>query len=192
MTSAKEDGPFLRFAKRRADDLELVTIRLVGLLPIHALRILVLRAWGAKIGNEVTVYHGIEVRCARRLEIGPHTIIGDDAILDARGGLVIGSNVNLSSGVSIWSAQHDWRSPGFDFVARPVSVGDWAWLSARATVLPGVDVGRGAVLAAGALATHAVPERSVYGGVPAKLIGERPAEALGYTLGYVKQKKWWW
>lgn len=161
-------------------------------MPVHFLRVAVLRLWGAKVDKSATIYHGIQVRCARRLVIGPHTIIGDDAILDARGGLTIGSNVNLSSEVRVWTAQHDWRSADFAFVAKPVIVGDWAWLSAGSTVLPGVSVGRGAVVAAGAVASADVDELIVVGGVPAKRIAERPESALGYVLGEPRHKKWWW
>jgi len=64
-----------------------------------------------------------------------------------------------------------------------VVVGDYVWIGARATILPGVTIGRGAVVAAGALVSRDVPPYAVVGGVPAKVIGER-ARDLRYTLNF--------
>jgi len=169
----------------------MVSIHVIGKLPIHALRVLVLKAWGARIGPGVTIYHGIEIRSARRLQIGANTSVGNDAILDARGGLVIGSNVNLSTGVHIWTAQHDWRSQDFGLDLGGVVVGDHAWLSDRVTVLPGVTIGEGAVVAAGGLVTRDVGPFQLVGGVPAKPLGVRP-DNLTYDLPSSRHKVWWW
>ncbi len=171
--------------------LEAASIHLVGKLPVHRLRVLVLRAWGARIGPGVTIYHGIEVRNARGLVVGRNSSIGNDAILDARGSLTIGENVNLSTGVHIWTGQHDWASPGFSYVSAPVVIGDRVWLSDRTTVLPGVTVGEGAVLAAGAVASQNVSAFDLAGGVPAKRIGRRP-DNLSYDLPPARKKLWWW
>lgn len=180
-----------RFFSQRVRDLEMSSIRLACLLPYHALRIWVLKAWGAKIGANVTVYHGVQVRLARRLTVGANTIIGDGSILDARGGLTIGENVNLSTAVQIWTGQHDWRARDFAYVSAPVTVGTRSWLSARTIVLPGVDIGVGAVLAAGAVASGSIPDFTIAGGVPARPIGVRP-ESIDYVLPPSSRKNWWW
>jgi len=179
------------YRRRLRAALEVGSIHASGHLPIHALRVAILRLWGAKIGAGVTVYHGLEVRAARNLVIGDNTSIGNDAILDARAGLVIGANVNLSTGVQIWTGQHDWRSPDFAYVKAPVQIGDRAWLSARVIVLPGVTIGEGAVLAAGSVATKDVGEFELVGGVPAKHLGDRPRD-LTYTLPPARKKQLWW
>jgi acetyltransferase-like isoleucine patch superfamily enzyme len=129
---------------------------------------------GANIGRGVVLYGGFEIRSPRRLAIGDHSAIGHRATLDARGGLTIGANVNLSSEVMIWTAQHDYRDPGFKAVFKPVAVGDHAWLGPRCIILPGVTVGQGAVVAAGAVVTKDVPDFTVVGGVPARKLADRP------------------
>ncbi|WP_082104332.1 acyltransferase [Demequina soli] len=179
------------WAWARMSDLEMASIHAVCKLPIHAARKAILRLWGAKIGPGVTIYHGLEVRAARKLTIGANTSVGNDAILDARGGIAIGANVNLSTAVHIWSGQHDWRSSDFEYSSAPVRVGDRVWLSARSTVLPGVDIGNGVVLAAHAVASRDLPEFTVCAGVPAAPIVERPRQAQ-QCLPSAKSKAWWW
>lgn len=176
---------------RARGGLEVGSIHLGGHLPIHALRVAILRLWGAKIGSGVTIYHGLEVRAAKNLVIGDNSSIGNDAILDARAGLVIGANVNLSTGVQIWTGQHDWRASDFAYEKAPVRIGDRAWLSARVIVLPGVSIGEGAVLAAGSVATKDVGEFELVGGVPAKHLADRPRD-LTYTLPPANKKQLWW
>jgi len=151
-------------------------------LPSIYLRKAALRLLHARIGRRVTLHHGLECRAPWRLTIGEGTIIGDHAILDARGGIVLGNNVNLSSQVAIWTAQHDYRSPAFQANILPVVVQDRAWLSFRCTLLPGVTVGEGAVVAAGAIVTKDVEPYTVVGGIPARPIAKRPRE-LVYDLG---------
>ncbi|MBI5441706.1 MAG: acyltransferase [Deltaproteobacteria bacterium] len=111
-----------------------------------------------------------------RLRIGKGTVVGHHAILDARGGLTIGENVNLSSGVWIWTVQHDYRARDFGTVSGPVRIKDHAWISCRATILPGVTVGEGAVVAAGAVVTGDVADYDVVGGVPAVPFAKRPRD----------------
>jgi acetyltransferase-like isoleucine patch superfamily enzyme len=119
--------------------------------------------------------------------IGDGSVIGFDAILDGRGGLTIGRNVNLSSEVAIWTAQHDHRSPTFAARCAPVTIGDRAWLSFRTTILPGVTIGDGAVVAAGAVVTTDVPPFAIVGGIPARIIGVRTRE-LSYE--FVRGAPW--
>jgi acetyltransferase-like isoleucine patch superfamily enzyme len=80
--------------------------------------------------------------------------------------------------------EHDPQSSNFGSVSEPVVIEDYAWLSCRSVVLPGVTVGKGAVVAAGAVVTKPVEPYTIVGGVPAKPIGKRTAN-LEYTLGNV-------
>lgn len=169
----------------------MASIVAVGKLPIHRLRTATLRRWGADIDRSATVYHGFEVRQPDKLTIGARSSIGNGAILDARGGITIGSDVNFSTGVHIWTGQHDWESADFRYVRAPVVIGDRAWLSTRVTVLPGVTIGEGAVVAAGAVVSKDVAPYTLVGGVPARQIGERP-QPMTYELSPARQKPWWW
>ena len=180
-----------RFLLSRRPDVELVSLRLASYLPVHALRIALLRWWGATIHQTATVYHGFEVRSARRLRIGARSSIGNGAILDAREGITIGDDVNFSTAVHIWTGQHDWRSPTFGYEGRPVVIGDHAWISTRVTILPGSTIGEGAVVAAGAVVSGDVPAYAVVAGVPAKQVAERP-RPMDYELASRRKKVWWW
>lgn len=174
----------------RYSNVEMASLALVGSIPIHRLRVLVAQAWGANIAPDATLYHGFQIRNARGLRIGSRTTVGDGAILDARGGLTIGADVNLSTAVHIWTAQHGWDDSEFAFQAAPVLVGDRAWISTRVTVLPGCTIGEGAVVAAGAVVTKTLEPYGLYAGVPAKRIGDRGRKE--YKLATAKQKAWWW
>jgi acetyltransferase-like isoleucine patch superfamily enzyme len=145
------------------------------------LRKAILRACGARIGRKVRLYHGFEVRKPRNLQISDGSIIGTGAILDARAGLFIGKNVNFSSEVAIWTAQHDPQSSSFDAKVLPVRIEDNVWISFRAVVLPGVTVAEGAVVAAGAIVTKDVPAYSIVAGIPARVIAPRNKN-LDYDL----------
>jgi acetyltransferase-like isoleucine patch superfamily enzyme len=177
--------------RRRIGAFEMTALHAGGKIPVHVIRLLLLRAFGATLGEHCIFYHGFEVRGANRLKIGPRVIIGNDAILDARGGMSIGADVNLSSDVHVWTGQHDWRSSAFAYVSAPVEIGDHAWISARVTILPGVKIGAGAVVAAGAVVTTDVEPYTVVGGVPARTIGRRPGP-MTYRLGNRRRKEWWW
>lgn len=183
--------PAVRWVRRRRGAVEMAVLAVVAHVPIHRLRIIALRAFGATIDPLAVVYHGFQVRAARNLVIGARAQVGDHAILDARGGLRIGDDVNVSTGVQVWTAQHAWDRPGFDFQLAPVEIGDKAWLGPRVVVLPGTVVGEGTVVAAGAVARGELAPYALYGGVPARKLADRP-RGLDYELPGPSDKTWWW
>lgn len=154
---------------------------MIGLLPFHTLRILMLRILKAKINWRVGLYRGFEIRSPWKLKIGRGSIVGHNALLDARMGLTIGSNVNISNEVMIWTLHHDYNDAGFAETGQQVVIEDYVWLCSRCVILPGVTVGKGAVVAAGAVVTRNVLPYTVVGGVPAKQIAKRN-EQLTYDL----------
>ena len=131
------------------------------------------------------LYRWRELRSAHNISIGEGSIIGFDAIMDGREGITLGRNVNLSSEVALWTLQHDPGSPDFAARGAPIVVEDRVWLSFRSTVLPGVRIGEGAVVAAGAVVTHDVAPYTIVGGVPAKLVGHRTRD-LRYSFENVR------
>lgn len=169
----------------------MLSLSLVAHTPIHRARVALLRRWGARIASTATIYHGFQVRAAKQLRIGERTSIGENSILDARGGLTIGDDVNVSTAVSIWSAQHGWNDPDFAYESAPVTIGDRAWVSTGVTILPGVTIGEGAVVAAGAVVTKDVQPYTLVGGVPAKRIADRRRD-LRYRLPSPSQKLRFW
>jgi acetyltransferase-like isoleucine patch superfamily enzyme len=114
--------------------------------------------------------------------IGANSRINRNCCLDTRGPLVIGENVSISPEVAILTASHRADDPEFPVETQPVTIEDHVWIGTRATILPGVRLGRGCVVAAGAVVTRDVPPLAIVGGVPARQIGTRPAHATAYVL----------
>jgi acetyltransferase-like isoleucine patch superfamily enzyme len=174
-------NPMLRLCRSLLVSVSFFMVRFASIIPSNHLRKIALTCMGAKLGKDVVLYSGFEVRCPWKLVIGDGTTVGHKCILDCRGGITIGSNVNFSSEAAIWTAQHDPQSPTFAIKVAPVVIEDRAWISFRATVLPGITIHQGAVLAAHAVATKDVPPYVLAGGVPAKVIGPRN-ENLTYNM----------
>jgi acetyltransferase-like isoleucine patch superfamily enzyme len=148
----------------------------IGLLPSnHVRRWFYKHVFRVTVGKRVVFHFKTEIRGGFRIVIGDGTIIGDNVILDGRGGLVIGDNVNFSSNAAIYTMQHDYASSTFIASSSPVVIHDRAWISSNTIILPGVDIGEGAVLAAGAVATKNILPFTLNGGIPAKIIGIRPS-----------------
>lgn len=150
-------------------------------LPGHGLRQAWLRLLGARLGRGTIIFRGTTVLGAERLRLGDRVHVGFRAVLDARGGITVADDVNLSSDVQILTADHNVYSSTFERRVAPVAIEHHAWLATRAMVLPGVTVRHGGVVAAGAVAVRDVPARTVVGGVPARPISERRAD-LSYRL----------
>jgi len=157
-------------------------VKLLGYVPSKFLRNLGVRSVGARIGSGTYFYYGFAMHRPWRIRIGKNSNFGFKVILDGRGGISIGDNCNISSEVSIWTGSHSVQSSSFSYVVKPVSIGDRAWISYRAIILPGVTIGEGAVVAAGAVVTKDVASYTIVAGVPAMPIGERTHD-LDYTLG---------
>jgi len=124
-----------------------------------------------------------EISAPRRLRIGRGSAIGRHCVIDSRGGITIGSNVNISSFARLQTAKHLIDDPDFADSYAPILIGDRAWIAEGAVVLGGVTIGEGAVAAAGAVVTKDVPPFTVVGGVPAQRIRERSHE-LRYELSW--------
>jgi maltose O-acetyltransferase len=151
-----------------------VTNRWIAGLPSHYLR----NAWYRRvlrvsIAPKGAIHQGAHFTSRGRVEIGTGTTLDRNAWLDGRGGLFIGDHVATGPGVMFLTADHDPQCPQFSGRLEPVRVGDRAWLGARALVLPGVTIGEGAIVAAGAVVTRDVPPYAIVGGVPARIIGQR-------------------
>ena len=164
--------------------LNYLTNSIVAHLPSFGLR----RLWYTRVlGARLADHAGIHMGCyiwfygpgqVRRdgLVLGAHSRINRRCTLDVRGGLHVGENVSISPEVSILTAAHRSDHPDFPVEARPVVIEDNVWVGTRATILPGVTLGRGSVVAAGAVVTRPVLDRMVVGGVPASVIRSRESK----------------
>lgn len=156
----------------------------IGHIPSLALRRTLYRMLGADLGCQVVVHYKTEIRNPYQLSIGKGSIIGDNAILDARNNLRIGQNVNLSSNVSIYTEQHDYKDPMFlstNRKSKAVEINDRVWIGSNVIVLPGVRIGEGAVCCAGCVVTKDVEPYDVVAGIPAHKVSTRP-QSLKYEF----------
>ena len=164
-------------------DFELMLLRWVGYVPLHSIRKLFYFLAGMKIGKGSAIHMWASFFEPKNISIGEGTIIGDHAFLDGRAALKIGNHVDIASEVMIYNSEHDLESVDFHAREEAVEIGDYVFIGPRAIILPGVRVGRGAVIAAGAVVTKDVPDFTIVGGVPAQVIGERKNKNPKYRLG---------
>jgi acetyltransferase-like isoleucine patch superfamily enzyme len=139
---------------------------------IHILRI--------KVGKQSFVHMGCNFY-PNVITIGNNSVIGRECHL--LGDITIKDNVSITAQTYIFTASHHKNSPSFDVYSIPVSIEDYAWIGARAMILPGVKIGRGAILGAASTATKSIPDYAICVGAPAKQIGIR-TQVLSYKLIY--------
>lgn len=155
---------------------------LTGYIPVNILRLLLYKhLFRVDVPLDAIIQGQCRYNEPAGVHIGRHSIIGGYSILDGRRGLFIGSNVNIAGYAMIWTLEHDITSPDFGVKGAAVYIDDWAYIGPRVTILPGVRIGTGAVVAAGAVVTKDVEPWTMVGGVPAKFIKKRPI--VRYTLG---------
>ncbi|HEX9817927.1 MAG TPA: DapH/DapD/GlmU-related protein [Patescibacteria group bacterium] len=162
----------------------------VGYLPFHSWRRFFYRLFGMKIGRASTIHMMARIYDPAHITIGEGTLIGERVTLDGRkqlphsnGGLTIGNHVDIASEVMIWTSEHDIHSPNMRPLEEKVVIEDYVFIGPRAIILPGVTIGRGAVVAAGAVATKNVGPGVIVGGVPAQKIAQRKLTNFNYRLG---------
>ncbi len=152
-------------------------------IPSHTLRRMAFSLAGGTIGRGSVIHMSARYYNPGGITIGSDTIIGFRSTLDGRAPLTIGRHVDIASEVMIYNSEHDLNSEDFHATEAPVTISDYVFIGPRAIIMPGVTVGRGAVIAGGAVVTKDVPEYAIVGGVPAKIIGERTNKNLNYYLG---------
>ncbi|GAB25896.1 MAG TPA: acyltransferase [Gordonia polyisoprenivorans] len=157
---------------------------LITFIPSHTIRQAFLRLFGAKIGKDTSILRGCQVFDIDQIRIGEACSIGFRVLFDARSGICIGDNVVIASDTQIIAGKHDPASPEFVPVIEPVYIGDYVWIASRATIVSGVSIGRGAVVAACAMVGKDVADLDIVGGVPARVISKRPETALRYRPKY--------
>lgn len=115
------------------------------------------------------------------IAIGKGTAINANAHLNAEGGIRIGKYVHIGINLVIYTSNHNFRStvgiPYDDTVInKPVSIGDFVWMGANVSIVPGVTIGEGAIVGMGAVVTKDVAACAIVGGNPAAVIGYRDRE----------------
>lgn len=164
-------------------DLELLLVRISGYVPFYSFRWIIYLLAGAQIHRKSHLHLGTQFFDPSGVVVGEGTIIGQNAFLDGRDKLKIGKHVDIASDVMIYNSEHDINSEYFEAITAPVEIGDYVFIGPRAIILPGVKIGKGAVIAAGAVVTKDVDDFAIVGGIPAKVIGERQFKNPNYRLG---------
>lgn len=158
-----------------------VSYQLVARVPYKpgvCLRLGFLRWVGAQVGDGCIIATHVHLVEPRKLEMRSRASVSPNAILDCRGTLFIGEATMIGIHAIVLTSSH--RFGRTDIPMRdqgmsvwPVRIEDDVWIGARAVVLPGVTIGRGSIIAAGAVVTRDVPPYSIAGGVPAKVLRSR-------------------
>lgn len=142
-------------------------------IPFWTIRKKILQLSKMKIGKDSFIMKKNYFISPSRLTIGKYTHINRGCTLDCRGYINIGNNVSISHGVSIFTGSHNKNSPSFHEIDLPVNINDYVWIGANATILQNINIGTGAIICAGAVVTKDIEDYAIYGGVPAKKIGNR-------------------
>jgi len=157
---------------------------LVTNMPSRKLRRLYLRNYLGRLGQGSAVQMGTRFLNGRKVHLGPRNVINFSCLLDGRiYEIRTGADVSIGPEASILTLGHDPGSPDFSNRGGPVIIGDHVWIGYRAVILPGVSIGEGAVIAAGAVVTRDVEPFAIMAGVPARKVADRPRN-LDYRLSF--------
>jgi putative colanic acid biosynthesis acetyltransferase WcaF len=149
-------------------------------LPVpSALKCLVLRWFGARIGNGVVIKPRVNIHLPWKLAIGDFTWIGEEVFILNFEPVALGAHCCISQRAFLCTGNHDYRRPEMPFRNQPITVEDGAWVGAQSFVAPGVHIGTDAVITAGSVVTKSQPPRMVCGGNPCTpLKGRWPEGAM--------------
>ena len=153
--------------------------------PCHAWRSMLLRAFGAKLGSKCHFYPRSKVWAPWNLRCEGRVTLADGAEVYNPSPIDFGSHAIVSQGAYVCGATHLYNEPEFRMVSRPMRIGAYAWICARAIVGPGVNVGEGAVLGLGSMATKDLEAFGVYVGSPARKVKERERSAMGVAANSI-------
>jgi putative colanic acid biosynthesis acetyltransferase WcaF len=172
--------PYLRPAFPRRDRIRRVVWNICWVLfyrlsprPFHSWRSLLLRMFGAQMGPRCHFYPGSKIWAPWNLVCADQVTAGDGAEIYNPSPIRLGSHAILSQGAYLCGATHDFDDPAFPLLAYRMEVGAYAWICARASVGPGVNVGEGAVLGLASVATRDLEPWGVYAGCPAVKVKQR-------------------
>ena len=158
-------------------------LRVIWMLIIHPIfssclpgtfwRKLLLRLFGSKIGVGGRIKPRVRISFPWNIEIGDYCWIGEDVWIDCLSKVIIGNRVCISQGVYICTGNHNYKSPLFDLILKPISIGDESWVAAKSILAPGTSIGRKSVISMGSVVSGEVPEGVIVKGNPGKVLKRR-------------------
>ncbi len=141
--------------------------------PLHAWRRAVLRIFGAKIAKGCHIYPGAIIWAPWNLVCHEEAGVANGAILYNQALITLGKRCVVSQGAHLCCGTHDYESPRFELFAKPITVGDHAWLATECFIHPGVNIGEGAVVGARSVVVRDLPAWTVCVGNPCKPLKPR-------------------
>jgi putative colanic acid biosynthesis acetyltransferase WcaF len=135
------------------------------------IKVVSLRAFGAKIGRGVVIRSRVNITFPWRLTIGDYVWIGEEVLILNLDHVTISSHVCISQRAFLCTGSHKFKSENFDLVTKPISVGEGCWIAANVFIAPGVTLGKGTICSAGAVVLHSVGPDQVMAGNPAIVKG---------------------
>jgi maltose O-acetyltransferase len=142
------------------------------------------RRWSLRaMGHDIAPLTSLPPRLAGGpgiLRVGRETAIASSVSISLHADVTIGSRVAINDGVQLLTGSHDTLDPGWKTFAKPIVIKDYAWIAVCSIILPGVTIGRGAVVGAGSVVGIDIPDYSIVSGNPARQISRRNS-ALAYS-----------
>jgi putative colanic acid biosynthesis acetyltransferase WcaF len=135
-----------------------------------ALRVALLRAFGARVGERVVIRSGVNITFPWRVQIGDDVWLGEDTLILSLAPVLVENDVCISQRAFLCTGSHDFRRETFDLITRPITVRRGSWIAAQAFISPGVEIGEGSIVSAGAVVLDSVPPRSLVRGNPAVVV----------------------
>lgn len=136
------------------------------------LRFILYRLLGITCEGRVNVYPGVHIE-TNRLRLGKHVMINRQAWIDNVGQVTIGDNSAIGHQALICTTSHEiggTERRAANVIALPVVIGSGCWIGARSTILPGVTIADGCIIAAGATVTTSTAPNGLYAGTPARRV----------------------
>ena len=141
--------------------------------PVSAIKLLLLKAFGAKIGKGVVIKPAVSIKYPWHLTVGDYSWIGENVWIDNLVAVTVGSSVCISQGAMLLTGNHNYASSGFDLMVEPIIIEDGAWIGAKSVVCPGVVCMTHSVLSVLSVATRNLEPYTIYQGNPAVAVKER-------------------
>lgn len=142
------------------------------IIPISSVLVFLLRAFGAKIGKDVRIKPGIQIKYPWKLEIGDYSWLAD-CYIENLDWVKIGNHCCISQQAMLMTGNHNYKKTSFDLITSSIILEDGAWIGARASVCPGVKLYSHSILSMGSVATGDLTAYSIYQGNPAVKIRDR-------------------
>ncbi len=128
---------------------------------------MLLRFFGAKVGDGVVIRPGVSITFPWRFTCGDHVWLGEDVLILSLAQVTIGSHCCVSQRAFLCTGSHDYRKKTFDLITKPIVLEESVWISANAFVGPGVTIGEGTVVGALSSVVQDLPKNILAVGNPA-------------------------